>query len=68
MAPVVVGAVVVLVSVTVVSVPVVCPVVVSGGKVACVVVVNDVDVDFEPPHPTTNNAPKRTASRLTFAG
>ena len=38
------------------------------GKVAAVVVVNEVEVDFDPPQPATASAPKRTASPLTFAG
>ncbi len=43
-------------------------VVVAGGKVAGVVVVNEVEVDSEPPQPANASAPKRTASPLTFAG
>ncbi len=71
-APVVVVFVVVVVAVVVVFGGVVCvvvaTVVVACGKVAAVVVVNEVDVDFEPPQPANANAPKRTASPLTFAG
>jgi hypothetical protein len=43
-------------------------VVAGGGTVAVVVDVDDVEVDFEPPHDTTSAAPKRIASPLTFAG
>jgi hypothetical protein len=71
-APVVVVAVVFGVDVAVVFggvvAEVVGAVVVAGGKVAAVVVVTEVEVDFEPPQPAINNAPKRTASPLTFAG
>jgi hypothetical protein len=59
---------VVWVSVTVVSVAVVRLVVVSGGVVSGVVCVGELEVDFEPPQPATSNAPRRTGSRLTFAG
>lgn len=47
---------------------VVVAVVVTVGTVRGVLDVDEVDVDFEPPQPTANNAPKRTANRLTFAG
>jgi hypothetical protein len=54
--------------VRVVAVVVAVAVAVVAGKVAAVVVVDEVEVDFEPPQPATASAPKRTASRLTFAG
>ncbi|HSC04371.1 MAG TPA: hypothetical protein VLC49_13660 [Solirubrobacteraceae bacterium] len=64
-----VGVLAVVFVVFVVDVVLVCVVViVAGGKVAAVVVVNEVEVDFEPPQPATDNAPKRTATLLTFAG
>lgn len=47
---------------------VVVAVVVIGGTVTGVVDVDELDADFEPPHPATASAPKRTASPLTFAG
>jgi hypothetical protein len=47
---------------------VVVAVVVLDGKVASVLVVNEVEVDFDPPQPASASMPKRTASPLTFAG
>jgi hypothetical protein len=67
-APVVVDLVAVRVRVAVVSVCVVGVVVEIDGMVKGTVDVEAVEVDFEPPHPATSSAPKRTASLLTFAG
>jgi len=75
-APVGVLAVVFVVAVAVVFGGAVRVVVVAGGVVAEVVAgagvgalgVDELEVDFEPPHPATASTPKRTASPLTFAG